>query len=308
MGNYCSGTAILRGKKDTIDRIALLCDNLYELSKVSGFDGDDDWLIHIFTKEISGEGIFYEGHHRLDDGMELYIRAARTDGEEFFEEMAKQLGIEIMWEYVSDFDDKQHTYLYNADCKACIGKWELSTLEDEDEDDYDEDTPELSYGGVRTFSLSQGRSGSSTMSYDEDGITADDIEYRDIEVQLKLAVAAAGALKYDFEQDYDMGAVVLRTAVTHVFAAATLCNIKLSRDQDFLGHSTEWTEFSTLLSEFASFFPKGITGTLFIDPSWNMTFAAKDKHLAVKLFNATKKVYLRQWPRRTPALAGTNFI
>lgn len=108
MANYCDGTATLSGPKDTLDRIESLVSRLDDCAMASGFDGDMDWLVHIFEKEYSGEGIFCEGCWRNGDRLEMQIRAKSTDGEDFFRQMATGLDISIEWDYVSDYDGKAY--------------------------------------------------------------------------------------------------------------------------------------------------------------------------------------------------------
>lgn len=87
-------------------------------------------LSHIFKEDYRGEGIFYEGGSFENNTLELYIRASRTNGHDYFQDMASGLGITIKWQYVSDFDDREHTFL----CKPVAGapRWEMRTEEELD--------------------------------------------------------------------------------------------------------------------------------------------------------------------------------
>ena len=132
MANYCNGTATLSGAKDTLDRIETLISRLDDCAAISGFDGDADWLPHIFKEEYCGEGIFCEGCWRNGDKLDIYIRAKSTDGEDFFRQMATGLAVAIEWDYVSDYDDEK----YHATCLPGQGPaWELRSEAEIDGDE-----------------------------------------------------------------------------------------------------------------------------------------------------------------------------
>lgn len=61
MGNYCSGTVIIKGDRNTLTLMNVLLNRLEDCAAVSGFDGDEEWLPHIFTEEVTSEGVFCEG-------------------------------------------------------------------------------------------------------------------------------------------------------------------------------------------------------------------------------------------------------
>lgn len=125
MGNYCNGSIYCTGNKDTLQLLNVLTRRLDDCAAISEIDGDVDLLTHIFKEEYSSEGIFYEGGGFDGDALELYIRASRTDGVDYFQAMASGLGIIIKWQYVDDYDDKQHT----KTCKPKRGApiWEMWT-------------------------------------------------------------------------------------------------------------------------------------------------------------------------------------
>lgn len=128
MGNYCEGTARLIGDKDTLNLIHVLCQRLDECASISGFDGDEDWLPHIFTEEVSEDGIFYEGGGFDKQDLELYIRASRTTGDEFFADMAQGLGITVKWVYTNEYDNKEYSREYTPRGTP-IRPWVLRTEE-----------------------------------------------------------------------------------------------------------------------------------------------------------------------------------
>lgn len=139
MGNYCNGTATLRGDRNTLELIHVLAGRLYDCAAVSGFDSDEDWLPHIFTEEVTDEGIFYEGGGFNKGELELYIRVSRSTGCDFFEAMATGLNLNVTWCYVSDYDDKEYVFEYAPHPERKIIPWKLRTEESLDGDDEDED-------------------------------------------------------------------------------------------------------------------------------------------------------------------------
>ncbi len=130
MGNYCNGTITCKGPHDLLDLLNVLTNRLDDCAGVSGFDADEDYLMHIFKEEYSTQGIFYEGGDFEGDDLQMYIRAARTTGEEYFSAMASGLGITIKWAYTSDMDYSHHTKTFKP--KKNAPKWELRTEEELD--------------------------------------------------------------------------------------------------------------------------------------------------------------------------------
>lgn len=149
MGNYCNGEITCTGPSGVLSQVYNLCERLDELASITGFDADSDWLGHIFKQEYISEGIFCEGADlESDDKLVVYIRASRTDGDDYFKAMATGLGINIHWRYVADYDNRE----YKVDCKPNPKgpKWELRDLSelDDDEDDGDEEDAPPRTGGV----------------------------------------------------------------------------------------------------------------------------------------------------------------
>lgn len=140
MGNYCNGTATLRGDRDTLELIHVLAGRLYDCAAVSDFDADEDWLPHIFAEEVTGEGIFYEGGGFNKGELELYIRVSRSTGCDFFEALATGLNLNVTWCYVSDYDEKEYVFEYAPHPEYKVAPWKLRTEESLDGDDEDEDT------------------------------------------------------------------------------------------------------------------------------------------------------------------------
>lgn len=133
MGNYCNGTITVSGPKETLDLLYALTERLDDCASVSRFDADADFLLHIFKEEYSTQGIFYEGGGMNDDGtLELYIRASRTDGRDFFQDMASGIGCTIKWVYVDDYDGREHRKTCKPKKDAPV--WEFRTLEELDPD------------------------------------------------------------------------------------------------------------------------------------------------------------------------------
>lgn len=139
MGNYCNGTATLKGNCDTLELLSVLVERLDDCVGVSGFDGDEDWLMHVFKQEYSTEGIFYEGSFFEKSNLVLQIRACRTTGDDFFRQMATGLQVEILWDYVSDDTGKEYKRTFKP-VKDGI-PWKLRTEEELDGDEPDEGPP-----------------------------------------------------------------------------------------------------------------------------------------------------------------------
>ena len=130
MGNYCNGSIYCTGPSEVLQQLYVLTQRLDDCVAISRIDGDSDLLSHIFKQDYMGEGIFYEGGGFEGVTLELYIRASRTNGHDYFQAMASGLGITIKWQYVDDYDDNQHTKM----CKPKKGApiWEMWTEEELD--------------------------------------------------------------------------------------------------------------------------------------------------------------------------------
>ena len=130
MGNYCNGSIYCTGPKDILQQLYVLTQRLDDCVAISEVRGDSDLLSYIFKEDYRGEGIFYEGGSFENNTLELYIRAHRTNGHDYFQAMASGLGITIKWQYVSDADDREYTLL----CKPVAGapRWEMRTEEELD--------------------------------------------------------------------------------------------------------------------------------------------------------------------------------
>lgn len=136
MGNYCSGTVTIKGDHNTLTLMNVLLNRLGDCASVSGFDGDEEWLPHIFTEEVTSEGVFCEGcRSNSPTELEVYIRVSRGDGEDFFKDMARNMCMEILWDYVDDYDNKEHQCHYMPDQKCTTPNWTLRSEESLDEED-----------------------------------------------------------------------------------------------------------------------------------------------------------------------------
>lgn len=135
MGNYCSGTVIIKGDHNTLSLMNVLLNRLEDCAAVSGFDGDEEWLPHIFTEEITSEGVFCEGcRSNSPTELEVYIRVSRGTGEDFFRDLALNMCMEVIWDYVSDYDNKEYRCHYMPDRKRTTPDWTLRSEESLNED------------------------------------------------------------------------------------------------------------------------------------------------------------------------------
>lgn len=148
MGNYCNGSIYCTGDKDTLQLLNVLTQRLDDCAAISKIDGDTDLLTHIFKEEYSSEGIFYEGGGFEGETLELYIRASRTTGVDYFQQMASGLGITIKWQYVDDYDGKEHTKTCKPKKDAPV--WELRSEEELDATRASRPQQGSAYGGVNS--------------------------------------------------------------------------------------------------------------------------------------------------------------
>lgn len=152
MGNYCRGTATLSGDRATLDLIYVLCQRLGDCAAVSGFDADEEWLPHIFTTEVTEEGVFCEDCGLKGDALELCIKVSRGTGCEFFEDMANALSLSIVWKFVSDWDDEQYVYTYTPARETTL-RWALRSEESLDEEDEGDTLKSHEGGGISSMRL-----------------------------------------------------------------------------------------------------------------------------------------------------------
>lgn len=293
MGNYCNGSALIKGDEEVLQRILFLCDNIGECSDASRFDADSDWLIHIFTKEVSQEGIFCDGCNLEDDILEIYIRASRTTAQDFFREMAEQLGLEITWGYVNDSDKRGHTYVYNPGGKKHLGQWELRDLDEEEEDEV---LPAYS-SGVQAMSLDS----SSGPTTGDVKVNLDAITYRDVEVQLKLATATFTAARLDREQDYDMLNTLKGVALAHTLNAALMVQA-MAEERMYAKHNTRWDMFVSAIEQAQKDFPNGIVEFEGFNPTRKQRPDCIVYRPASELYALTHTIYSSMFPRRVGML------
>ena len=132
MGYYCKGTATVEGSKEIIVKLSGALDLLDggRLATITGYAADEDWLPHIFKGgEKTQQGIFSEGYDTISDtSLDLYIRASRCTGVDFFKKMSEKLGVVINWEYLSELDSKVHTHKFVPTTE--ISEWELYSHKD----------------------------------------------------------------------------------------------------------------------------------------------------------------------------------
>lgn len=213
MGWYYDGSITVKGEEATLSTISNLLENLSECSAVSGFSGDTDWLQHIFDKQYTKDGIFYEGHAYVNGRLEVYIRASRTDGEDFFREMAEQLGVCITWDCVSEEDNKHHVNTYNRDCSKRIGEWQLRQLSSAPTEEPPKDRPHYN------------------------------ASWQDIEMQLLLATNISTTLRNEADCGCEFVNCMKATAAAHAYiAACMLYDTVLERDPD-KAKGTAWDAF-----------------------------------------------------------------
>lgn len=278
MANYCNGTILVIGDIDTLNQMSSLLNLLTTCSRVSGFNADNDWMPHIFTTEVTEDGIFYEGHTLLNGSLEVYVRAARTDGKQFFKTMAEQLGVELVWTYVSDFDGKEHTFTYNRGQAKCLGEWKLRTLD-----------------------VINATSAPTPDSKDSE------ITWRDIELQLKLAVSANSCLRGDYysEQDGEFITMSRTSAAIHVYTAASLLYTKLIQDfdeEDDVPYDS-WEVFLESYRGFQRKFPQDPTEVKVLNKALCEEMNSIVWERMRKLFGLTKELYKSDNPKRGLSLS-----
>lgn len=266
-GPDCQGSITVSGDSNVIEALKKALDSMGLCAESSGFNFPPDWLPHIFTEQVTDLGIYYEGNVLMNGALEVYIRTQGTDGTDFFESMANQLGVCVLWIYSKNVDRQERRY--NSFGLTRIGKWSIRS--------------------------SEGLSGKNAQVSNKRPVTC-----QEIEVQLDMASALSGVLRSGRVLDYDKLTMLKANIIQHIYLASTMFRDLVMASYGNSGPSYPgWDTLLRHIDRFASVFPADTDEVRAVNPElYEARMQLQYIMGACDMYGCLRSLYVCEFPRQ----------